>query len=181
MFIDKLTYTTTEGFNRVFNVMQRIGSGYCVSKDVFALTKCYQGIASFQITDSVLWKENRGGLYYLTNVTTIGMTSRVSQPVRFGAKRISRNTISLGALINNYCYGKSQAVIPATSSLFTYVRNQMANNSRFIRVNFLILITIHDELKSRIICLTETEGLLLSNSWFLMKRTQQKTHRPHNW
>ena len=91
--------------------------------------------ASFQITDSVLSIENRGGLYYLTNVTTIVMTSRVSQPVWFGAKRISRDTISLGALINNYCYGKSQVVIPATSSLFTYVRNQMANNSRFIRVN----------------------------------------------
>ena len=76
-----------------------------------------------------------GRIYYLTNVTTIGMTSRVSQPVRFGAKRISRDTISLGALINNYCYGKSQAADQRTSSLFTYVRNQMANNSRFILVN----------------------------------------------
>ena len=51
--------------------------------------------ASFQITDSVLWIENRGGLYYLTNVTTIGMTSRVSQPVRFGAKRISRDKVEM--------------------------------------------------------------------------------------
>ena len=49
--------------------------------------------------------------------------------------------------------------------------------SRFRQVS-CPCITIHDEIKLRIICLTKTEGLL-SNSLFLMKRTQQKTPRPN--
>ena len=44
----------------------------------------------------------------------------------------------------------------------------------------LISITIHDTTKSWIISLTKTEGLLPSNSQFLMKKTQQKTPRSDN-
>ena len=43
-----------------------------------------------------------------------------------------------------------------------------------------ISLAIHDATKLRIICLTITEGLLPSNSQFLMKRAQQKTPRPDN-
>ena len=90
------------------------------------------------------------------------------------------DTITLGVLINNYCYGKSQVRI-TRDFLFVDLRKVLNSLTyRFLRVELSISITIHGATKSRIICLIKTETLLLSNSQFLMKRTKQKTTRPDN-
>ena len=85
----------------------------------------------------------------------------------------------LGVLINNFCYGKSQERI--TKGFFLVdLRNKLNSlTCRFLQGSS-ISITIHNATTSRIICLTKTDVLVLSNSQFLMKRTQQKTPMPDN-
>ena len=85
------------------------------------------------------------------------------------------DTSTLGALINNYCYGKSQVRI-TRDFLFVDLRKELNSiTSRFLLVSCRYLyITIHDATKSRIICLTYTEGLFPSNSKFLMKRHSKR-------
>ena len=63
----------------------------------------------------------------------------------------------LGILINNYSYGKSEVRI-TRDFLFVDLRKKMSSfNSRFRRVKLSICITILDETKLRIICLTKPE------------------------
>ena len=84
----------------------------------------------------------------------------------------------LGVVINNYCHGKYQLRITRDFLFLTYVRYWI--HFQIFTSKLWVSMTIHDATKSRIICLTKTEGLLPSNSQFLMKRAQQKTPRPDN-
>ena len=73
---------------------------------------------------------------------------------------------------NNYWYGKSEVRITG-DFFFVDLRKKLHSLTDFYK-ELSIWIIIHDATKSRIICLTRAEGLLWSNSQFLMNRTQQK-------
>ena len=70
------------------------------------------------------------------------------------------DTITLGVLINNYCYGKTQLRI--TRDFLCDLRRVLnsRNTSIFLRVSCRYLLTVHDATKSLIIYLTKTGGLL---------------------
>ena len=65
------------------------------------------------------------------------------------------DAITLGVLRNNYCYGKYQLRI-------TRALRKVLNSHTFqiFTSKLWLSITIHDATKSRIICLTKTEGFL---------------------
>ena len=72
------------------------------------------------------------------------------------------DTIPLEVLINNYCYGKSQMRI-ARDFLFVGLRkklNSLTSRFRQVSCRYVLCITIHDETKSRIICLAKPKDYL---------------------
>ena len=87
------------------------------------------------------------------------------------------DTITLGVLINNYCYGKSLVRITRDFFFVDLPKKLNSLNLKISSGKLCICITIHNATKSRIICLTKTEGLLPSNSQFLIKKDHNKRFR----
>ena len=79
--------------------------------------------------------------------------------------------ITLGVQINKYCYWKSQVRMTRNFLPVDLCKELNSLTSRFLLV---ISITTHDATKSRIIYLTETEGLIPSNSQFVIKKKGHK-------